>query len=409
MTGLSPRIKTVTREAERRAAVPRWRRAIAWTLKVALPIALIAAGAAAAYVITSTGPVAERSERPRVPRLVTVLSAQPASQGPKITAWGEVVASRSLLLRPEVPGRVVERHPALKSGAIIPAGDMVLRIDDQDLRLALRRAEADIREIEARIAIERGQAQIGQRELNRLNRNLTAEQRALVLREPQMAQLEAELAAAEAEREQAQLMLDRALMTAPFDAIVLSEQVEVGTMLPQGSEAAELVAADSFSLSLAIPTASIGWVEPGATVELTKRGVWGSDATREGQIDRITPRLTETGRMAEIVVTIDDPLARQPRNQGKPQVLIGAFVSAEITGRALPGAVRLDRRYLRDGDTVWIATPDDTLEVRKVSIVWRGPEEVLIASGLAAGERIITSPLRTHADGMKIRLREDGA
>ena len=49
-------------------------------------------------------------------------------------------------------------------------------------------------EIDARILIEQGQAQIGQRELSRLTRNLTDEQRALVLRKPQMKQLLAERA-----------------------------------------------------------------------------------------------------------------------------------------------------------------------------------------------------------------------
>ena len=45
--------------------------------------------------------------RPRVPRLVEVVEVQPVTRGPVIEAWGEVAATRTLSLRPEIGGTVV--------------------------------------------------------------------------------------------------------------------------------------------------------------------------------------------------------------------------------------------------------------------------------------------------------------
>lgn len=113
--------------------------------------------------------------------------------------------------------------------------------------------------------------------------------------------------------------------------------------------------------------------------------------------------------MAEVIVAIDDPMALTPENAGQPRVLLGAFLHADIPGRPITEAVRLDRTYLRAGDTVWVMTPEDKLEIRPVTVAWRGADEVLISHGLAAGDRIITTPLSTVADGMSLRLREQGA
>lgn len=408
---MSPRIKTVTAAADRAPRPALWRRVLATSLKGLSPLVLLAAGFYVAWTIYGSGPVAERKDRPRVARLVEVVEIAPATQGPILSAWGEAVPARRLLLRPEVSGRIVSLHPNLTAGGFVAKGEEILRIDDRELKLALQRAEADVLEVRARIAIERGQAEIGRRELTRLTRNLTDEQRSLVLREPQMAQLEAELAAAEAAVAQAALAVDRAVVVAPFDAIVLSEQVSDGTMLSQGAEAAELVAADRFNLTLAVPAGSLDWIdtEGGQRVHLTQRGVWTQETFREGRIERLNSRLSETGRMAEVIVAIDDPMALTPENAGQPRVLLGAFLHADIPGRPITEAVRLDRTYLRAGDTVWVMTPEDKLEIRPVTVAWRGADEVLISHGLAAGDRIITTPLSTVADGMSLRLREQGA
>ena len=388
--------------------VPLWRRAIAFILKTLIPLAILAVAAKIVWSLYLTTPVADREARPRVPRLVEVVEVMPATQGPQIEAWGEVVAARTLVVRPEVGGTIIALNDRLTPGGLVLEGEELIRLDDREQRLAVVQAEAEIRQIEARIAIEDGQQARAKRDLERLPGKLTESQRQLVLRAPQMAQLQAELAAAEAVRERALVTLSYMVIRAPFDALVIEEQVAEGAMLSAGSAPATLIAADRFHVVLAVPVSALDWINPksGQILRLTQPGIWPEGSFREGTVERLTAGLSATGRMAELVVAIDDPLARKPENRGKPRLLLGSFLRAIGEGRTVENAVALDRAYLRDHDTVWVMTPENRLEVRPVTIAWRGAEQVLISAGLAAGDRVITTPLAVVAPGMEVRLAE---
>lgn len=401
-------LRPLERETEEMQPAPLWHRTVAFVMKAAVAVAIVAGAAYAAREIMMSAPAADRSARERVARLVEVTTVEPATQGPVIEAWGEVVARRTLSLSPEVGGRVDWVNPALTHGGRVEAGEELLRIDGRSLELDLARAEAAVRQIEARIRIEEGQRQRAERDLERVQTDLTEQQRALVLRAPQMAELEGELAAAQAARDDAALALSKAVVTAPFDALVRSEQVAEGTTLSASAEAATLVAADAFRVELAVPVTALDWIDvgDGQTVLLTQPDSWAEGAYREGRVERLAPGLTETGRMAELIVTVLDPLALSPENTGKPPLLIGSFLRGEIGGRPVENAVALPRAYLRDGAQVWVMTDDDRLEIRDVEIAWRGAETVLISSGLAPGERVVTTHLAVVADGMELRTGE---
>ncbi len=141
------------RPEHRSRPVPLWRRAIAFILKTLIPLAILAVAAKIAWSLFLTTPVADREARPRVPRLVEVVEVMPATQGPQIEAWGEVVAARTLVVRPEVGGTIIALNDRLTPGGLVLEGEELIRLDDREQRLAVVQAEAEIRQIEARIAI----------------------------------------------------------------------------------------------------------------------------------------------------------------------------------------------------------------------------------------------------------------
>lgn len=112
--------------------------------------------------------------------------------------------------------------------------------------------------------------------------------------------------------------------------------------------------------------------------------------------------------MAELIVSVEDPLALRPENAEMAPILIGSFVRAELEGRAVADAVALNRAYLRDGNVVWVMRDDGTLEIRQVEVAWRGADEALVSAGLSPGERVVTTDLATVADGMALRAAGQG-
>ena len=180
-----------------------WRHEAVVMLKILLSVSILAGAAVVSLTLYYSAPVAERKAPSRVPRLVEVIEVVPATQGPLIEAWGEVIAARTLVVRPEEGGTIVDLSDRLTPGALILSGEVMIRIDDREQRLALAQAAAEILKIEARIAIEDGQQDRAKRDLKRLPGELTDRQRQLILRAPQMAELKAELAVATAARDRA--------------------------------------------------------------------------------------------------------------------------------------------------------------------------------------------------------------
>ncbi len=124
--------------------------------------------------------------------------------------------------------------------------------------------------------------------------------------------------------------------------------------------------------------------------------------------------LEPDGRMARILIAVEDPLDlaedAAPSRIPRPPLLIGEYVTADIEGSEIADVFRIPRTALRDDDHVWIATPNGTLSIQKVSPLWRGSGMVLVADGLREGDRLIVSGLPAPVAGMPVRIAstEDG-
>ena len=82
-----------------------------------------------------------------------------------------------------------------------------------------------------------------------------------------------------------------------------------------------------------------------------------------------------------------------------------------IPGRQLENVVHIPAKALRDRDTVWIASQGE-IQVRTVKIAHVDFDDVYLSGGIRIGEKIITSPVKGAANGMKVQLagmkRKDG-
>ena len=86
-------------------------------------------------------------------------------------------------------------------------------------------------------------------------------------------------------------------------------------------------------------------------------------------------------------------------------MIIGTYVRVEIEGTALASVAAIDRELLRDGDQVWIMTPEAKLEIRPVEILYRGRERVLVNKGIQLGEKLIVTDLTAPVPGMPLRTQ----
>ncbi|MHC4749399.1 MAG: efflux RND transporter periplasmic adaptor subunit, partial [Planctomycetota bacterium] len=128
---------------------------------------------------------------------------------------------------PEVAGKVVYIHPELKVGGLIRGDEQILRIDPRDYELAVRQADATVADANVKLDTEQAEAGVARKEWSELHPD-TEPTSTLVLREPQIRKAKAMLESAEAQLDFAKLRLERTSLSLPFDALIISEKVDLG-------------------------------------------------------------------------------------------------------------------------------------------------------------------------------------
>lgn len=377
-----------------------------WAGTILLCLAILVVGMVLAGYIQKTAPKAQKREPVNhVPRVETLVLT-PGDHQVSIDAMGSVVPARELTLKARVVGQVKAVHPEFGAGGIVERGERVVQIDPQDFRLALARQESQLADARYKLKLEMGYQEVAQREWGLINQGApaSAEDEELALRKPHLAKARSDLAAAEAELEQARLNLARTEITAPFNAVVRSTQVEVGSQVSTQDALAELVGTDEYWIQVSLPVDRLRWIhipdsrsEIGAPATVHYRGT-----QRTGQVIRLLSDLETQGRMARILVSVEDPLGHADPSPDRPPLLIGEYVRVEIQGQALRDVYRIPRTALRDGDTIWVAGADDTLQIKPVDTVWQDDRYVLIADSLDPGDRLIVSDLATPVAGMRV-------
>lgn len=380
------------------------------TKTLLLCAALVVAGGVALWVIFNTEPEVRRESAVReTAMLVEVAAVETGDFRPQVRATGTVKPAREVVLRPRVSGEVVALADEFVPGGEAAAGEMLLRIDPSDYRITLDQRESELQQAVAELDIELGRQEIAERDYRGLNKDLDPDNRALVLREPQLRSAEATVRAATAAVEQARMDLERTTVRAPFHAQVLSREVNLGSQVSAGDGLARLVGVDSYWVETTIPLDRLRWLsfggsDGGSPVTIRHRSAWPESESRSGYLFRLIGELEGDTRMARVLVTVDDPLGRAG---GGPQLVIGSFVECLIEGRELRNVARVPRDLVRKGDTVWLMR-DDQLAIQPVDIAFRDNDYAYVRSGLAAGDRIVTTSLATVKDGIALRLKPEG-
>jgi RND family efflux transporter MFP subunit len=382
-----------------------WRR----LLRLIIALVIIAAGIAGAAYLKKSAPKTQKKPPVKWVPAVQVESLQPTRYQVMVSAMGTVIPARQIVLKSQVSGQIQWIHPEFTEGGFLKKGDLIIQLDDADYQLALAQKKKDLADSRYAFKIELGHQEVARREWKLLSGRHTGmgPESELALRKPHLEKVKAEMAAAEALVEKANLDLKRTRITAPFNAMVRSKSVDIGSQVSLQNPLADLVGTDVYWVQASIPVERLSWIhiplragELGALAKI----YYVRDHTIDGRVFRLMGDLSGEGRMARILIEVKDPVRHQGGNETDPPLLIGEYVRLEIEGRSLENVYVVSRTTLRDEDTVWLVNADMTLAIRKVTPVWRGEENVVIQDDLKAGDRIIVSDLPAPVAGMDVRV-----
>ena len=384
-------------------------------LRILLPIIVIAVGGYAAFTMIQNRPAPETQAVEIPPPSVRVIVVQPKNVRLKVRAEGTVAPRTETELVPEVSGRVMMISESLAAGGFFEDGEVLLKIDRREYELAVVRARAAIAQAELKLATEEEEAAVARMEWVSLGQG---EPPPLVVRVPQIAEAEAMLASAEAAFEQAEYDLERTVVKAPYAGRVREKRVDVGQFVSRGSSIARLYSVDYAEVRLPIPDKDLAYVnlplayrgqkERAAGLRVTLMANFAGKRHRwQGRIVRTEGEIDPRTRMVQAIAQVDDPYGKA--RPGRPPLAVGMFVEAEIDGNTAANVFVLPRIVLRSADQVLVVDKENRLRFRTVDILRTENDQVIIRSGLEAGEHVGISVVEAAVDGMKVHVLEETA
>lgn len=377
---------------------------------------LVAAGTALG--LYASRPQAKKSKARRPVPLVKTIKVSPRSEQVYVEAFGTVIPAKKMAVFSEVEGRIININPELIPGGLINKDNPVVRIDPIDYVLLINERKAEVVEAQSRLELEKGQQVIAKQEWRLLEENIAVTQagKSLALREPHLRSARAQLEAAKSRLAAAELEEKRTTILAPFNALVLEEFVEKGQLVGRQTQIATLVATDYFWVQASIPLSRLSRItfpektgQKGAGVRIILQVNGGLSITRHGSALKLLGDLDPKGRMARMLIKVNDPLnlAAKAAENIEGKLLLGSYVKVEIDAGVLDNVYAIPRQALRAGDRIWILNQKSRLDIRSVDIVWRRKDEILVNAELAPQERVITSRLQLPLPGMKVQSDVD--
>lgn len=353
-------------------------------------------------VIQDTAPKPGKKERVDVARLVDAAPLQRAVSRPQWQTGGTVIASDSVTLVAQVSGRVEQVSAQAIPGALLEQGTVIAQLEKGDYELQLQQAQATLAQAKAALAIEEGQVSLAKEEFALSGTRLSATDKALVLREPQLQVAKAELASAEAAVKQAQINLQRTQIRMPFDGRLTTRSVSPGSYASAGSELFAAVATSEFWVEAKLPRSFLPLLDTTQDVLVTHTA-WG-EQSRRATVLNVLPGVDSGDRQARVVLSLPlplDPIAG-------PVVLVNDFVTLTLSGRKFTNAYRVPRDRVNDDGSVWVVN-NNQLQKRQPEVLYSGRDFVWFAAGFDDNDRLLVSQVDAAVSGTQVRVAGDGA
>ena len=323
------------------------------------------------------------------PEDLRVVSTSQLASGPVVS--GSLQPERRADLRAEVAAVVLQ---VLKdNGEAVRAGELLVRLDDTAIRDSLGSAEEAMRA--AQQAFDQSERQV--QRLKTLQAQGMTSQQALEDAEVRRNNSQSDLVAAKARVVSARQQLQRTEVRAPFEGVVSERKASVGDTVQVGRELLKVIDPRSMRFEGLVSADRLQDLKLGQPASFRINGF--SDRVFTGKVQRIDSAVNATTRQVAVVVVFDDP-ASAPR-------VAGLFAEGRIEAGATQALSVPEALLVRAGDQahVWRVQGQKLAKV-SVRLGERDARsgEVLVLSGLNAGDQLVRHPGSQLADGQAVEF-----
>ncbi|HKU17060.1 MAG TPA: efflux RND transporter periplasmic adaptor subunit [Steroidobacteraceae bacterium] len=304
---------------------------------------------------------------------VVTAAARLQNRSVEIEAVGTALANESV----QVTAKVANTVSAIgfQEGHFVRKGDILVRLDDRELRAAVREAEAVLNESEAQFERSRPLAQQH------------------ILSDAQLEQLEATRKTNRARLDAARARLADTVIRAGFDGRTGFRRVSVGSLVTPGTVITTLDDVSIIKVEFTVPETYLFLLERGLGVNARTPGLPGRSF--KGTVSTLDSRIEPATRSVSL-------RAEVPNADGALRP--GMFMTVAVNTAATPALLVPEEAIVPEqGNTFVFVVADGTVERRRVRTGRRWPGEVELLSGLQAGERVVVQGTQSVRAGMAVR------
>ena len=334
-----------------------------------------------------------------------------------LNASGYVVAQRKASVASKVTGLLVSL--SVEEGSRVRAGEVIARLENDDVAASRKQAEAALNA--ARHNVEMAKAELTDATLSfHRSKDLvdkgyisqaeydTAEAR-YRKSSASVASSEADVKAAAAALQGANVAIEYTLIRAPFDAVVLTKNADVGDIITPLGAAANAKAAvvtiadmDSLQVEADVSESSLHQIKMGQPCEIQLDAL--PDARFRGAVHMIVPTADRTKATVMVKVRFIDKDKRiLPEMSAKV-----AFLSREVKSDEQKPRTALNPASItsHNGKKSVFLIKGNKVSETPVTLGEQLGDMVEVLSGVKAGDRVVLQPLNKMKDGMRIKVAE---
>jgi RND family efflux transporter MFP subunit len=374
--------------------------------QIIIPIAILAIGIGAFIGFSSMKkPPEEKAEVDNTP-IVTVENITVAPMTLEVSSYGVVKPKYETTIVAQVSGEVVELSEKFVRGGLVKKDQLLARIDPNDYYAALIDAQANMASARAALETEVAQGKVAEQEWQQITDTSPTE---LSLRKPQLAQELANVKSAQAAILRAERNVQRTEIRAPYDAMINSRTIGLGSFVGVGSEIGMLLGTAIAEVRLPVADNELQFlIDQGLKSTVNLSGTFaGKELQWQAEIVRSEGVVDDNSRMTYLVAEVKDPYFLNNSNAAHDLPLrFGSYVKAKILGISIEQA-SIVPQYLVKNNQVAILDSELKLHYAAVNIIRQDGGNVVINKGLLDGDKMITSSLDYPVEGMKLALIND--
>ena len=323
----------------------------------------------------------------------------------QISSNGTTTPLTQTVLTAEVGGEVIYRSKKFSEGSSVIEGEILAKIDDTDLQLQYKNALLQLANAEVQHSLQLAEAEVAKEAWEKIGDGVASD---LTLKKPQLKQTEALLEVAKAQVNSAKNKLNKTEIVAPYAGRIQSVNIDLGTTIIPGQPVGAMYTSSEIEITLAVKDNDLQFLSipmdgrklnPSEQASVVIESFYkGKTQSWEGKLERVDGVIDPITRMINLIAVFKNDFIETD----KPNLPIGLFVEAKIDGITLKNIFEIPINSISKDNEVYIVDKDNQLELRKLTVLKKYSEFVIIKDGLKAGERIVTSKLSTASNGIKV-------